>query len=105
MAGSSGAFAMRLVVTDGPDGSRDATLELTDGVLRMVLDREGPADVTVSVAWADAAALLGGTFSAADAIAGGRVRVRGDLSVLAAGQTLLAAAGPALDGLRSATEA
>lgn len=105
MAAASGAFALGLVVTGGPDGERHATMVLADGVLTMALDDDRPADVTVSLAWPDAAALLAGTFSAADAIAGGRVRVRGDLSVLAAGQGLLSAAGPALAGLRAATEA
>ena len=50
------------------------------------------ADVTIALDYTDAAALATGTLSPAEALTAGRIRVRGDLSVLAAGQELLAAA-------------
>jgi len=59
------------------------------------------ADVTVFVGYADAAALSRGELGPAEAIATGRIRVRGDLSVLVAVQGVLAAAAPRLAGLSS----
>jgi len=51
-----------------------------------------PADVTIVVAYADALAIARGELDAADALATGRVRVRGELAVLVAGQSVLNAA-------------
>ena len=48
--------------------------------------------MTIALAYDDAAALATGGLSPAEALNAGRIRVRGDLSVLAAGQELLAAA-------------
>jgi putative sterol carrier protein len=64
----------------------------------------GAADVTVSLGRQDAFAMARGSLSAADALAGGRIRVRGDLSVLAAAQDVLASLAPALGALRARTE-
>ena len=50
---------------------------------------DGDADVTIALDYEDAAALATGELSPAEALTGGRIRVRGDLSVLAAGQELL----------------
>jgi putative sterol carrier protein len=64
-----------------------------DGVT-MTLDPTAslPADVTIVVAYADALAIARGGLDAADALATGRVRVRGELAVLVAGQSVLNAA-------------
>jgi len=64
-----------------------------DGVT-MTLDPTSslPADVTIVVAYADALAIARGELDAADALATGRVRVRGELAVLVAGQSVLNAA-------------
>jgi putative sterol carrier protein len=75
------------------------TLEV--GPLAEMTDRAGTTDrvgttdraeVTIALDYVDAAALARGELTPADALTGGRIRVRGDLSVLAAGQELLRAA-------------
>jgi hypothetical protein len=93
-AGASAGHEVRLV------------LSVTDGHAHMALDRDGagvPATATIALEYADALALALGRLDPADALAAGRVRVRGDLAALVAGQEILAAAasllGPALDDL------
>ena len=61
------------------------------------------ADVTIALGYEDAAALSAGELSPAEALTAGRIRVRGDLSVLAAGQELLAAAREHTRALDAAT--
>jgi putative sterol carrier protein len=51
-----------------------------------------PTDVTIVVDYPDALAIARGELDAADALATGRVRVRGELAVLVAGQSVLNAA-------------
>lgn len=62
-----------------------------------------PATATIALGYADALALALGRLDPAAALAAGRVRVRGDLAALVAGQKVLAAAvgllGSALDDL------
>jgi putative sterol carrier protein len=55
--------------------------------------------VTVVLAYRDAVAMATGELTPADALNQGRVRVRGDLSVLAAGQQMLEAARAQIVGL------
>jgi hypothetical protein len=122
LVASSGSFSMRQVVHGGPDGECRTVLRVEDGRLSMETEpmdtesmdtesmytgeagAEAPADVTVSLSWDDARALSAGRFAATEAIAGGRVKVRGDLSVLSAAQGLLAAVAPALSQLREQTD-
>ena len=89
------------------------------GALRIVLEVEGarmvlrrgsaedeeadPADVTVLVDYDDAVALSTGALDPPGALGAGRIRVRGDLSVLVSGQALLSAVAPRLAELRAAT--
>ncbi|MHB1583567.1 MAG: SCP2 sterol-binding domain-containing protein [Acidimicrobiales bacterium] len=89
------------------------TLVVRDRRLRLEVAEPGPsepapddrvpavADVTVFLGHADAAALSRGELGPAEAIATGRIRVRGDLSVLVAVQGVLAAAAPRLADLSS----
>jgi hypothetical protein len=90
---------------DGTPGDLVATLAVDGGRLSLTLGDpvDGPADVTVSLSWADAGALSRGELDPAGALAAGRVRVHGDLSVLVAAQALLAAAAGRLDDLQAAT--
>lgn len=107
LVASSGSFAMRQVVHGGPDGECRTVLRVHDGKLSMEVEEPGAelaADITVSLSWDDARALSAGRFAAAEAIAGGRVKVRGDLSVLGAAQGVLAAVAPALSQLREQTD-
>ena len=64
-----------------------------DGVT-MTLDPTSslPANVTIVLGYDDALAIARGELDPADALATGRVRVRGELAVLVAGQSVLNAA-------------
>lgn len=115
LAASSGTFSVEQVVNDVPD---DLAGSAPHGTVRLVLRADagqlslsrredgepaaesagaGPprdADVSLSISYPDAAALSRGELSPAAALGEGRVKVRGDLAVLVAGQAvLLAAAG------------
>jgi hypothetical protein len=110
LAASEGRFRVDQVVHGAPDGGQlQITLVVADGRLRLALPpaEEGlepeRTNVTVSLAYEDAAALSRGELDAAALIGAGRVRVRGDLSVLIAGQALLVAAGPRLAELQAST--
>ena len=59
----------------------------------------GDAAVTIRLTWADAVAMAAGELAPGEAIAAGRVRVRGDLSVLAEAQAVLVAVQPHLQEL------
>ena len=97
LVGSSGTFTVRQVVTGAPGGDVVLVLRVEEGRMRLALDEPAAdggagadADVTVSLAYADAAALSAGDLPIGDALASGRIRVRGDLSVLVDAQRLLA---------------
>lgn len=70
-------------------------LSVADGHAHLALDPDGsgvPPTATIALGYADALALALGRLDPADALAAGRVRVRGDLAALVAGQKILAAA-------------
>jgi hypothetical protein len=98
LTASSGRFVVAQEVRGGPDGDVRLLLRADDGTLTLEVGPlsgggDGPAaDVTIALDYGDAVGLAAGTLTPAEALTGGRVRVRGDLSVLAAGQELLAAA-------------
>lgn len=105
-AGGDGtSFRMLQVVHGAPEGTLQVGLSAEDGAVRMVLDP--PADprpqVTVSIGYEDAAALAQGDLDPAQLLKTGRVKVRGDLSVLARGQDVLAEAAGRLAGLSERT--
>jgi hypothetical protein len=118
LAAADGAFAVAQEVTGAPadlgSAGPDAVglpsvvrtvLTVSDGTARLQLDRGASldADVTLVVGYDDAAAMALGRLQPADALAKGRVRVRGDLAALVAAQSVLASAseqlGPALAAL------
>ena len=84
-------FRLLQVVHGAPEGTVRIGLEASAG--RLVMTREPPdepaPEVTLTVDYADAVALSRGEIDPARLIASGRVKVRGDLSVLVAGQSLL----------------
>ncbi|MGO8870014.1 MAG: SCP2 sterol-binding domain-containing protein [Acidimicrobiales bacterium] len=96
----SGRFTVAQEVSGTPEGDVVLVLLVDEGSAR--LERRDPAhgdgpdglppDVTIGLSYEDAAALSAGELSAADALNAGRIRVRGDLSVLVNAQELLAAA-------------
>jgi hypothetical protein len=99
VAGASGSVT-------GSGSEVRVVLSVSEGRAHMALDPDGalgPANATIALGYADALALALGRLDPADALAAGRVRVRGDLAALVAGQEVLAAAagllGSTLDDL------
>ncbi len=99
------SFRMLQVVHGGADGTVRVALCVHEGRVSMERDPgdEPAPDVTVSVQFDDAVALARGELDPASLLAAGRVRVRGDLSVLVRGQALLAAAAGRLGPLSERT--
>ena len=107
LAVRDGRFAMDQVVTGGPDGELHRVLRVLEGRVTMSGGDggdSGDAEVTIRLSWDDAVAMAAGELVPAEAIAAGRVRVRGDLSVLAEAQAVLGAVQPHLQELRRSTE-
>ena len=99
LAAADGKFTVAQEVRGTPDGDVRLVLRASDGTLALDVGPLGEAggtgdaaEVTIALEYEDAAALAQGRLSAAQALNAGRIRVRGDLSVLAAGQDLLQAA-------------
>jgi len=111
LAAADGRFTVVQVVTGVPEdvhtGGGDVHLVLTvaDGQARLALDEAGTATgtATIVLGYREAVAMARGELEPADALAAGRVRVRGDLAALVAGQDVLATAtaklGTELEGL------
>jgi hypothetical protein len=107
LAASEGSFAVAQVVTgvpDAPDGVVRTVLAVADGHASLTLDPDSgaAANVTIVLTYDDALAMARGELEPADALAAGRVRVRGELAVLVAGQSVLAAAAEQLGTTLSA---
>ena len=107
IAASRGRFTVAQDVHGGPDGDVTVLLTAEAGSLRVALadgsDPDPRADVTIILSYQDAAALSTGELRAAEAITAGRIKVRGDLSVLAAGQAMMVAAQPHIQALAAGT--
>jgi hypothetical protein len=105
LTAADGSFGVAQVVTDGPDGPIRTVLTVDGGQVSLVADPDEtlPSNVTIVLSYADALAIARAELEPADALAAGRVRVRGELAVLVAGQAVLnaatAALGPALHDL------
>ncbi len=107
-----GEFTVAQDIHGTPEGDVRLLLTAGGGSLRLALtdpgtdagdaDQPVPA-VTITVSYEDAAAMSTGALTPAEALNEGRIRVRGDLSVLVAGQQMLAAALAGAEGLREAT--
>jgi hypothetical protein len=107
---SQGSFAVAHVVTDAPpDTARQqdesapgntvrTVLTVAEGRAALVTDPDAalPANVTIVLTYADAVAIARGELDPAAALAAGRVRIRGELAVLVAGQAMLGAAAAAM---------
>jgi putative sterol carrier protein len=108
---SDGRFRVSQLVHGGPDGELEVTLVADDGRLHLEVRAPTTADnppaerpeVTISLSYDDAAAMSRGELDPADALGRGRVRVRGDLALLVAGQSMLAAAAERLVDLQTNT--
>jgi hypothetical protein len=107
LTASDGSFAVAQVVTNGPDSPQPirTVFAVHEGRASLTLDPDDTtsANVTIVLGYDDARAMAQGQLDPADALAAGRVRVRGELAVLVAGQSVLAAAaaqlGSVLDNL------
>jgi hypothetical protein len=111
IAAARGSFSVEQLVLDAPgDRTLRVRLGLEGGRLSMSLPDEdpraegqGPANVVISLSYADAAAVSRGDLDAARALGEGRVRIKGDLAMLTALQGILASAGARLADLRAGT--
>jgi hypothetical protein len=103
LAVRDGRFSVGQVVTGGPEGDVETTLRVVEGRVTMTAGAAPDAAVTIRLTWADAVAMAAGALAPGEAIAAGRVRVRGDLSVLAEAQVVLGEVQPHLQRLRDAT--
>jgi hypothetical protein len=112
LAALDGAFVVAEEVRGTPDGdvrllliAGERSLELAVEPLDSAGDGSGhaPAGATIALSYEDAAALSTGRLLPAQALNEGRVRVRGDLSVLVAGQRLLDAALSGVAGVLTTT--
>jgi hypothetical protein len=99
LAAADGTFSVAQVVrgSPGPTGVVQevrVVLTVADGRAHLTLDPEEQVagTATIVLAYPDALAMARGELDPADALAAGRVRVRGDLAALVAGQDVLAAA-------------
>jgi putative sterol carrier protein len=107
----SGHFSVEELVFDVPERSADdgplrVVLTVDDGTVTMAApkgEEAGRSDVVVTLSYEDAAALSRGELDPTQALGTGRVHVRGDLSVLVAGQALLASAAERLGDLQADT--
>jgi hypothetical protein len=109
LAAADGAFSVVQIVTEATSETH-LVLTVAEGRAHLRLDPEHTATGTATIVLdhADARALALGALDPADALAEGRVRVRGDLAALVAGQEVLAAAaallGPGLVELTDPTD-
>jgi SCP-2 sterol transfer family len=100
LAAADGTFSVVQVVTGVPEdvqpegGAVHLVLTVTDGRARLGLDptRAVGGTATIVLGYTEALAMARGELDPADALAAGRVRVRGDLAALVAGQDVLAEA-------------
>ncbi len=114
LAAADGHFTVAQEVHGAPDGDVTLLLSADGGRLRLRVEPTedtptgggrpvGDPDVTIALSYADAAALAKGELVPAQALNDGRIRVRGDLSVLVAGQDMLDTARRLVEGLDATT--
>jgi putative sterol carrier protein len=107
LAAVDGRFTVIQEIRGGPNGDVTVALTVSDGALHLSLPENdksaADADVAISLAYEDAVALSKGELVAAEALTAGRIRVRGDLSVLVASQQMLASAQPHVQALTADT--
>jgi SCP-2 sterol transfer family len=91
-AKGGGDFRLLQVVNGAPEGTVHIGIESTGGRVVMTLGppAEPAPEVTITIDYDDAVALSRGELEPARLVAAGRVKVRGNLSVLVDGQAVLA---------------
>ena len=106
LVAADGSFRVEQVVHDVPPdaGTVRTTLVVEPGsVVLLSGDSGDDANVVVSLSYEDAAAMSRGELEPTQALGTGRLRIRGDLSVLMASQALLAEAASKLAELQAET--
>ncbi len=108
LAAIDGRFTVIQEVHGAPTGDVTVALTVSDGTLHLSRSEDhqaaaDAADVAISLSYEDAVALSKGELVAAEALTAGRIRVRGDLSVLVASQQMLASAQPFVRDLTADT--
>lgn len=99
LAAADGVFSVVQVVTGVPASVVEGeevhlVLSVAEGRAHLALDSTGSVSgtATIVLGYPEALAMARGELDPADALAAGRVRVRGDLAALVAGQDVLAEA-------------
>lgn len=99
---SSTRLLLGQIVTGAPSGEVSFTVALGGGEHGEVLPGVAGASVVLVEDYTTAVAIAGGA-PASEALAAGRVKVRGDAAALLAAEELLSAVGPSLAGLAAMT--
>jgi putative sterol carrier protein len=103
-AGGGGALTVRQVVLEGPEGDVAYSVRVADGRVRVDPGAGGEADVEVTSDYDTAVAISKGELSPAVALSAGRLRLRGNVGLLALHHDAFAALGDVLAPVRAATE-
>jgi len=116
LAAAEGHFTVAQEVSGAPEGDIRLLVVADGGRLRFEVGPsvrpapDGPGheperepEVTIALSYADAVAMATGALTPADALNRGRIRVRGDLSVLVAGQQMLDSARALIEGAGAGT--
>jgi hypothetical protein len=111
LAAVDGEFVVAQEVRGSPDGDLRLLLLAGEGTLQVEVEpitddadhHHRPAGVTMALSYPDAVALSRGELTPAEALNAGKIRVRGDLSVLVAGQRLLDAGLRGVAGILTTT--
>ena len=99
----TGTVTVRHRVTEGPDGDVDYVVRAGAGRFSVEPGAEGPVDIEIIETYASAAAISQGLLTPAAAFAAGRLKLAGDVALLAERQGDFAARGQLLAPVRAAT--
>ena len=95
--------AVRHRVSGGPDGDVDYVVRAGSGRYSVEPGADGPVDIEVIEGYDSAAAISQGTLTPAAAFAAGRLKLEGDVALLAERQDDFAALGQLLAPVRAVT--
>ncbi len=95
--------AVRHRVSGGPDGDIDYVVRAGSGRFSVEPGADGPVDIEVIEGYDSAAAISQGTITPAAAFAAGRLKLEGDVALLAERQEDFAALGHLLAPVRAVT--
>ncbi len=101
--GGGGGVTVRHRVTEGPDGDVDYVVRACPGRFSVEPGLAGPVDIEIIETYASAAAISQGVLTPAAAFAAGKLKLAGDVALLAERQGDFAALGQLLAPLRAST--